>query len=287
MAANIDNFGIPKSKTLKTKCKELQKATDYRIDSEKPILVHLDGRSFSSLIKRKFKQPFDDDFIRLMNETARYLCDEIDGVRIAYVQSDEISLLITKENPKSNIIFGGRLCKMQSIFASLATSKFNQLAHHYFMKNYIECVGVENLSSDELADFTLELPLYQFDCKVWNVDTMNEVMAWFLYRNIDCTRNSREGAAQYYFPHKELEGLTSIEQIALLLEKKNIDWNQYSEGSKYGRFIHKIMVNKIVTFKDKKTDEEVTTECVRGEWTISDGLDLTFKENRNKFMDLI
>ena len=47
------------------------------------------------------------------------------------------------------------------------------------------------------------------------------------------------------------------------------------------------MVNKSVTFKDKKTNEEVTTECVRGEWIISDGLDLTFSENRYKFMDLI
>ena len=33
-----------------------------------------------------------------------------------------------------------------------------------------------------------------------------------------------------------------LEQVQMLLEKKGIDWNEYSDGKKYGRFIYKEQV---------------------------------------------
>ena len=119
------------TKTLKEKCKELQKRSDYYIDNHKYILAHIDGRSFSKMVKNKFEKPFDDDFIDMMNATAKYLCEQVQGVQFAYVQSDEITLVIKALTEDSDVFFGGRLCKMQSIIASLATSKFNQLMMIY------------------------------------------------------------------------------------------------------------------------------------------------------------
>ena len=168
---------------LKDKCRALQKKYDYVLDTDKWILVHVDGRSFSKLIKNKFKKPFDSRFIEIMDNTAAYLCKQVQGVQIAYVQSDEISLLLRKNSPEGDIFFGGRLCKMTSIIASLATAYFNR----EMLIN--DCADAIRQGTADIID---SLPFYQFDCKVWDVDSANDVMAWFLYRNIDCVRNSKQ-----------------------------------------------------------------------------------------------
>jgi tRNA(His) 5'-end guanylyltransferase len=41
------------------------------------------------------EKPYDLDFIHIMDKTAQFLCEEIQGAQFAYVQSDEISLLLT------------------------------------------------------------------------------------------------------------------------------------------------------------------------------------------------
>jgi tRNA(His) 5'-end guanylyltransferase len=94
------------TETLQDKGKRLQKQRDYKIDVDKYVLVHVDGRSFSKLIKNKFNKPFDDKFIDMMNKTAIFLCESIQGAKIAYVQSDEISLLLKKDSPEGDIFFG-------------------------------------------------------------------------------------------------------------------------------------------------------------------------------------
>lgn len=71
----------------------LRSLTDYKLIPNDYVLIMLDGRSFSSTIKRYFKKPFDDTFINIMNETALYLCNNVQGCKFAYVQSDEISLM--------------------------------------------------------------------------------------------------------------------------------------------------------------------------------------------------
>ena len=99
--------------TLKDKCREYQKRRDYHIDTDKFIIAHIDGRSFSKMIKNKFEKPFDVNFIDMMNKTAQYLCQMVQGTHLAYVQSDEITLIIKKNTEDSDVFFGGGLCKMQ------------------------------------------------------------------------------------------------------------------------------------------------------------------------------
>ena len=48
--------------------------SDYRLIPNSYVLLMLDGRSFSSFVKNYFDKPFDDKFINMMNETAKYLC---------------------------------------------------------------------------------------------------------------------------------------------------------------------------------------------------------------------
>ena len=98
-------------KDLKEKCEYFRSLTDYRLVPNSYVIAFLDGRSFSKLIKNKYKKPFDEQFMTMMNETAKYLVQNIQGAKFAYVQSDEISILITDfDTPTTDALFGYRIC---------------------------------------------------------------------------------------------------------------------------------------------------------------------------------
>lgn len=202
---------------LEERMLEFRSKIDYRLLKEQPVLAMIDGRNFSKLIKNSYTKPFDLEFIDLMNKTAEYCIAKIQCCKFAYVQSDEISFFIDSRKEESTPFFEYRLCKLLSIIPSMATGIFNKLR---LQKNP-------------------DSKLCEFDCKVWNVPTDNDVFAWFLYRQNDCIRNSKSQAAQTYLSHKELMNLNVDQQLTKLLEQKGIDWNSYDPGMKYGRFIWK------------------------------------------------
>lgn len=110
--------------------------------------------------------------------------------------------------------------------------------------------------------------------KVWNVPTLNDVYAWFLYRQNDCIKNSKGQLAQTYYSHKELFKLTADQQIEKLNVEKSINWHEFDDNKKYGRLI---------------TKQTITTEngvvCERFKWVINDAFVLN--ENREKFISYI
>ena len=238
------------------------------------VLAMVDGHCFSRLIKNKFDKPFDDTFINMMNETAKYLCENIQGAKFAYTQSDEISILITDfDTPMTDSFFSFRLCKMQSLIAAMATAKFNQL---YAISN----IGKEVNGGNKKIDLEKTIPLCTFDCKVWTVPNANDAYAWFLYRQTDCIKNSKAQTAQTYIPHKQLVGLTSDEQIAKLKEEKGIDWYAYPDDRKYGRVIEKVELPM-----EKNLPNGQHVEYIRNVWTPVPADDL--KENNEWLKELI
>ena len=88
-----------------------------------PIIIRLDGRAFHSLTKQ-MEKPFDKKFIQNMQEVALKLCENISGAQLAYVQSDEISILMHNyKKLNSQAWFGNELQKLVSISASIASSE--------------------------------------------------------------------------------------------------------------------------------------------------------------------
>ena len=57
---------------------------DYKLIPNSYVLAMVDGRGFSSKIKKRFKLPFDDTFIDIMNQVAAYVCKEVQGCKFAY-----------------------------------------------------------------------------------------------------------------------------------------------------------------------------------------------------------
>ena len=255
-------------KTLKDKCEFYRSLTDYKLMPNSYVLAMVDGHCFSKLIKNKFDKPFDDMFIKMMNETAKYLCENIQGAKFAYTQSDEISILITDfDTPMTDSFFSFRLCKMQSLIAAMATAKFNQM-YAKLANGYPDKFNMK------------EYPTCTFDCKVWTVPNANDAYAWFLYRQTDCIKNSKAQTAQAYLSHKSLVGLTSDEMIIKLKDEKDIDWNQFENGKKYGRVIKKV---ETPMEKDLPNGEHIS--FVRNIWTPVSANDL--KEDNSIIRELI
>lgn len=230
-------------KNLEDKCLTYRSLTDYKLLPNGYVIVMLDGRSFSKNIKKKFERPFDENFISMMNETAEYLCKNIQGCKMGYVQSDEISLLLS--DIEGEMFFGGRLCKILSLTASMATAKFNGLMAKYYKDNCID-----------------DYPMFNFDSKAWNVPTQNDIYAWFLFRQLDCEKNSMQQFAQTYCSHKELLGKTSIEQVDYCRDKTGMDWYVIGDEKKWGRFVFKFQREQ--TTYVEKLGKNVT--AIRSSW---------------------
>ena len=251
-------------KNLKEKCNYYRDLTDYRLMPNCWVLVMIDGKNFSKLIKNKFEKPFDDWFISTMDKTAVHLCKHIQNCVGAFVQSDEISLII-RDSTLTCMPFDGRLCKLQSIIPSMATAFFN--------KEIIKRNLTAGMDIDEITD----MPDYCFDCKVWTVPSANDAMAWVLYRQIDCIRNSKQQFAQTYIPHKELMGKDTDEHVAYCYEKTGHDWNEVGDNKKYGRLFHR---------EDVLKHNEDGDNYIRREW-IAQSEQLTNDTTRENFVDYL
>ena len=257
--------------SLKERMTALRNTTNYVLPLKRYVMVMIDGRSFSRLIKNNYEKPFDDKFINMMNEVAKYVCKNVEGCKFAYTQSDEITFVLTDFDTETTCaFFGNRLTKILSVIPSMATAKFNQLV--------IANLCDTPCSNSDLKQMILDLKLAEFDCKAFSVSNLSDVYAYYLWRQIDCIRNSKQQTAQTWLSHKQLNGLDTDEQIKLLLEEKGIDWNAYDDGKKYGRFIYK----ETEHFRNEKLNSEYD----RSVWKEHNAFPIMGNEGKEKFLAL-
>lgn len=193
-----------------------------------PIIARLDGRAWHTFCKG-LERPYDIRLSSLMAKTSKFLAEQTNAL-ISYTQSDEITLVLFKDTIESQVFFGGRVQKLNSIFASMATAYFNK---------HLEA---------HLPEKKDKMPL--FDCRIWNVPSLEEASENLLWRELDATKNSISMAAQAYYSHKELHGKNGSEKQEMLF-KKGINWDKYPAFFKRGSYFRR--VNKFVKF----TTEEI------------------------------
>ena len=174
-------------------------------------IIRVDGKAFHSYT-RGLVRPFDEKLVNDMDETACYMCKNIQGAKFAFVQSDEISILLTDfEGLTTDAWFDGNIQKMASISASLATAKFNELRPN---------------------------KIALFDSRVFTIPSDIEVENYFIWRQQDTTRNSISSVAQSMFSHRELEN-KNTDQMQEMCFQKGVNWNDFSAKLKRGRLIVK------------------------------------------------
>jgi tRNA(His) guanylyltransferase len=89
-------------------------------------IIRCDGKSFHTFT-RHCEKPNDAALAGAMDVAASALCREAQGAKLAYVQSDEISVLLTDfALPTTDAWFDGNVQKMVSVAASVVTEAFNR-----------------------------------------------------------------------------------------------------------------------------------------------------------------
>ena len=201
-----------------------------------PVIIRLDGKAFHTFC-RGLKKPFDDLFISVMQDTMLDLCKNISGCKLGYVQSDEISLLLVQTRDESQPWFDNNIQKIVSVSASMATLYFNK----NFEKRVFELM--ENYAKDK-SDYTeeelkyidkLDSKIYtaMFDSRVF-VLPKEEVNNYFIWRQIDCTRNSILSLAQSLYSDREIHGIKCDALQDKMFTEKNVNWNDLSTVKKRG-----------------------------------------------------
>lgn len=231
--------------------------TRYKLARRTNTIIRIDGKAFHTYTKG-LQRPFDQGLMEDMNKTTEYLCQNIQGAKFGYVQSDEISILITDyDDITTHAWFDGNLQKMASIAASLATAKFNQLRMVRFTKNNVDkdasiasLILNQTMNPEEIESFKLAM----FDARVFQIPYQEEVVNYFIWRQQDATRNSISSVAQSLYSHKDLDG-KKTDQMQEMIFQKGINWNDYTPREKRGALIRKVE-KKFVRKESLKSSEK-------------------------------
>jgi tRNA(His) guanylyltransferase len=213
---------------LSARCKAFEKRfTGETLMPGIPVIARLDGRAFHTFTRGLVK-PFDFDLIEAMRQTTAALVDEFNA-DLGYTQSDEITLVWFSE-PESELMFGGKLFKLNSVLASTCSVIFFKKVMEYLPSK---------------ADKT---PI--FDCRTWQVPDMNEAALVLYWRERDATRNSVNMLAQSLFSHKQLQG-KNVPAVHDMLHEKGVNWNDLPSRAKRGSYFHRVLVDEVLDLSDR------------------------------------
>lgn len=265
--------GIPKTKLMR----------------RTPVALRIDGKAFHTFT-RGFEKPFDKVLIKSMQETMKYLCENIQGCVLGYTQSDEITLiLVDYKNLNSAAWFDYEVQKMCSIAASMATMAFNK-AFRQEVANYIEnnYVSKQYLSDEEEAQMEIYFTACEkgamFDARCFNIPK-EEVTNLIYWRQLDATRNSIQMVGQANFSHKELQNKSCNKIQDMLMTEKGINWNDFPTHQKRGSCCIKSEIT--TTCSSKENGEVKTWAAERPHWIIDTEIPIFKEEGRNYIERLI
>ena len=255
-----------------------------------PVAVRIDGKSFHTFTKN-FQKPFDEVLIKTMQDTMKYLCENIQGCVLGYTQSDEITLiLIDYKKLTSSAWFDYEVQKICSIAASMATMAFNK----YFLKNYLDHIA--NYNDTYHPNFEDEkdrekwrkiVSAYtnasekgaMFDARCFNIPK-EEVTNLLYWRQLDASRNSIQMVGQANFSHKELQNKTCSDIQDMLMTQKGINWNELPTHQKRGSCC-------IKTLESVSDSEENKNGTKRLHWIIDTEIPIFRGEGREYIDKLV
>jgi len=238
--------------SLGDRMKCFEDAYRIKLPIRMPVILRVDGCHFHSYTKG-CQRPFDEKLIDCMNDTAIYLCKNIQGAQLAYVQSDEISILLNNyKTLETQSWFENNLQKMASVSASMAGA--------IFTANSTKIFG--------------EIRMATFDARVF-VLPKEEVCNYLLWRQLDSSRNSVQMVARSHFSHKQCENKNCSQLQEKLFQEKGINWNDLPTWQKRGRCV--VKKNKMKESVNTQTGEKIIAE--RSEWVIDNNIPL-FNQSR-------
>ena len=276
---------------LGTRMKEFyEKVPKTRLVRRMPVAIRIDGKAFHTFT-RGFRKPFDHILIKTMQETTKYLCENIQGCVLGYTQSDEITLiLVDYQKLTSSAWFDYEVQKLCSISASMATMAFNK----YFAENVAnEILEYKTSMVPQCVEIQQEIKEYHdtlraavnkgamFDARCFNIPK-EEVTNLIYWRQLDAARNSVQMVGQANFSHKELQNKSCNMIQDMLHEQKGINWNDFPVDCKRGAAVIK-----------KKIGTNIAAACgiagatYENRWVIDRNMPILKGEDRAYVDDLV
>ena len=235
---------MPVNDDLGKRMKEFyEKPAQTKLIRRMPVAIRIDGKAFHTFT-RGFQKPFDNVLMKTMQETTKYLCENIQNCIFGFTQSDEITLiLVDYKELNTSAWFDYEVQKLCSISASMATMAFNKFFERN-AENYIQNCATDYETDGLYGKGTPEYQLCEiytkaiekgamFDARCFNIPK-EEVTNLVYWRQLDATRNSIQMVGQANFSHKELQNKTCNMIQDMLHEQKGINWNDYPTVCKRG-----------------------------------------------------
>lgn len=250
--------------SLGNRMKTYENASKNYLVRRMPVIVRIDGKAFHTFTKG-FKKPFDDILIETMWETAKFLCSNIQGCKMAYTQSDEISLLLTDYYTiTTSAWFDNNIQKIVSVSASMATLEFNKAFIKTLNSSILNATSVDKIHEHSVYIEKANSAL--FDSRAFNIPK-EDVCNYFIWRQQDATRNSIEMVGRRYFSARQLHDKNCDMVQDILFTEKGVNWNDYPTYKKRGSCI----------LKEKHELEE--SGAIRSRWVVDQDIPI-FTQDR-------
>lgn len=241
---------------LETRMRIFETAHDHCVLPGIFMVARIDGRSFTRLTKEvhRFDAPYDERFRDCMITTVQHLMQCGFGVVYGYTQSDEISLLLDRDE----LAFGRKLRKYDSVLAGEASAAFTH---------------------------ALGAPA-AFDCRISQLPTEKDVVDYFRWRQEDAHRNALSGHCYWLLrgqgesegrATKRLNG-TSVAERNELLFQHGINFNELPSWQKRGVGVVWERYEKAA--RNPKTGQEVSASRRR----LAVDMELPMKEEYESFV---
>src|SRR5579871_709078 len=201
---SVYRSGLMKFDDLDRRMRVFETAHDLCVLPGIFMVARIDGRGFTRLTKEvhTFDVPYDERFRDYMVQTTEHLMSCGFRIVYAYTQSDEISLVLHRDED----LFNRKLRKLTSILAGEASAKFSLL----------------------LGDLAV------MDCRISQLPNLGLLVDYLRWRQDDAHRNALN-AHCYWTLRQEgqsgdaaanfLRGLSVAQKNELLFEKKRVNFN--------------------------------------------------------------
>ncbi len=207
---------------LKDRVSLYEDIVDYKFLPKIPLIICLNGRSFSK-ITSLLDKPYCDKFAECMYATALRLSMEIDGAIFTYSFNDEIIVVIRNDQSlETEPWCDNKIQKITSITSSLATLHLNR------------CIESLNLNLTNDAIFT---------SKAFTVPNITEAINVIISKQQLCSYKSINFSCLYEFLNKDhdknnikemIQGTSLDEKINLLHQECDINFNDYPTAFRRG-----------------------------------------------------
>ena len=203
--------------SLGDRMKDYQAVTQGTLLRRTPVIIRVDGKAFHTFTKRfdTSRDPFNIIMHATMVNTAQAMMQFMQNAQIAYTQSDEISILLRDwDKHETQQWFGGKVQKIVSISAAMATGYFN-----FFLREFAP------------SDYVGAIPL--FDSRVFQLPK-EEVTNYFIWRQQDATRNSVQMLGRHYMSHGDMHGQNVSSVQDMLMSRYGVNWNAIDTWKRRG-----------------------------------------------------